>query len=427
MTITPYNLAYISLFYVMFSRLITAAGVPKLADHLHFLLVFLALLILALKCKPSGGNKKIIYGLAVLFGCVVISASLNGAGIVNIILSYLLLTQPFFLFLIMTWRKWTLMEVHGFKRLLLLIAISHIILSYFQALLLGLSGDFVRGLFIGMGAGGHVAGAVALSAAVFFIFGDTEKSGKLAKSALAFVLATIVVMSDSKQVLAVFFISMVVFSISRLSQLRSFSMSIALACLTYILLVVLSNTFIPGTRILGNTDFFVQGLQQKLNVVPVIIHHYDSPLNWLFGLGPGHTVGRLGSMLPDYSEYLAPLGATISNATRAVWFAQQNHYLSNSISGSSLFSLFFSWAGVWGDLGVLGLAVYAYTLVALYRRVRSDSFSSFLLITLVVFGFVFSWMEEPSYTLFIISILGLRWQHLRRESLAPIKILKQSI
>jgi len=89
---------------------------------------------------------------------------------------------------------------------------------------------------------------------------------------------------------------------------------------------------------------FLSGLQFKYSILS-IISYYDSPLNWLFGLGPGHTIGRLGWLIPDYIKYLQPLGVT-STSCRGIFLLWTTTHLPIK-TGSSMFALTFSWAGVW--------------------------------------------------------------------------------
>ncbi len=140
----------------------------------------------------------------------------------------------------------------------------------------------------------------------------------------------------------------------------------------------------------------------------IVPTHYESILNWLFGLGPGHTVGRLGGwMLREYDSLLVPLKATRHIASREVWRAAGNSWLGNQ---SSLFSPLFGWAGIWGDLGFIGLGVYLYLAFLVWHHLCKDDISRFLLLTIFVFGLIFSQMEEPGYMLSVASIIGLQWQ-----------------
>ncbi|NJM77903.1 MAG: hypothetical protein HC852_21680, partial [Acaryochloridaceae cyanobacterium RU_4_10] len=49
----------------------------------------------------------------------------------------------------------------------------------------------------------------------------------------------------------------------------------------------------------------------KFAAFRIVPKYFPTSLSWWFGLGPGHTVGRLGGwMLENYWELLSPLGAT---------------------------------------------------------------------------------------------------------------------
>jgi hypothetical protein len=78
---------------------------------------------------------------------------------------------------------------------------------------------------------------------------------------------------------------------------------------------------------------------------------------------------------------------------------------------SSLFSPLFGWAGIWGDLGLLGLGTYLYMAILVWRYVCVTDTSKYLMLTVFVFGMIFSQLEEPGYTLIIASMIGLDWQY----------------
>ncbi|HHP7244128.1 MAG TPA: hypothetical protein ACFE0H_05520, partial [Elainellaceae cyanobacterium] len=147
----------------------------------------------------------------------------------------------------------------------------------------------------------------------------------------------------------------------------------------------------------------------------IISSHFESPINWLVGLGPGHTVGRLGGwMIRDYADLLNPFGATSHPMSSEVWSAVGASWLGDQ---SSMFSPFWGWAGIWGDLGFLGLGAYLFLASTIWRRICLDDFSCYLLLNVCVHGFVFTQMEEPGYMLFIAIIVALRWQeHHKRQN-----------
>jgi hypothetical protein len=83
-----------------------------------------------------------------------------------------------------------------------------------------------------------------------------------------------------------------------------------------------------------------------------------------------------------------------------------------------MFSPLFGWAGIWGDLGLLGLAVYLYLGFVVWRYLCTDNLSQFFLLSIAVFGLIFSQMEEPGYMLSITFMIGLQWHYNRLKQQA---------
>lgn len=112
-------------------------------------------------------------------------------------------------------------------------------------------------------------------------------------------------------------------------------------------------------------------------------------------------------MLPKYSGLLTPLGATLHPASEEVWAAIEASWLGGK---SSMFSPLFGWAGLWGDLGVVGLVTYFFVLWIVWSKICVDDFSKFLLLTICVTGLIFSQMQEPGFTLYITLLIGIKFQ-----------------
>jgi hypothetical protein len=139
-----------------------------------------------------------------------------------------------------------------------------------------------------------------------------------------------------------------------------------------------------------------------------ILSHYQSPLDWLFGLGPGHTVSRLGVwFLKDYSSILKPLGATTNPISQEAMNFCGSSWL---CSGSTFFMPIFGWAGIWGDLGLLGVGAYLFLGYLAWQYFGLDDSSKITSLAVFVLGFIFTQMEEPGFMLFIVLILGIVWQ-----------------
>jgi hypothetical protein len=141
----------------------------------------------------------------------------------------------------------------------------------------------------------------------------------------------------------------------------------------------------------------------------ILPSHFETVFHWLLGLGPGHSVSRLGGwVLRDYDELLLPLGATVHPATEEFWTLVNgpDGWLAQESTG--YFPLF-TWMGLWGDLGILGLAAYLY-LGFIVWTLCVDDFCRFLLLSTAVFGLILTQMEEPGQMLTIAVLIGLRWQ-----------------
>jgi len=411
-----YALVLVALAAAFFPRVLTAAGAPALLNFVHFGLVTALFALVCFRLRRR--SVPLVVGLILLFAAIATSALVNGAGLVNVVLDFLLLAEPFLLLAAIVNARWSPTSIVRFRFWLFAFAAVNVAFAYFQYGVLGNRKDFVQGVFPEMGAGHHVAGAVALSAALYF-FADFPLRARWLRFVAPAIAAFVVVLTDAKQVMAVFLAALLVLMVVKARHLGAAFKYLSVGGASVVAIFFLAYTVHPTLKSWARLDLIQKGLEQKLSVFPIITSFYETPLNWLVGLGPGHTVGRLGWLLPDYSQYLMPLGATIHPATEAVWGVQDGHWMTNVTTGSSMWSLLFSWSGVWGDLGLLGLAVYAGLWLLVWRRVCLDDLQRFLLLTMLVFGAVFSWMEEPGYMLFVVSLIGLRWQEKRHGASEP--------
>ena len=411
------NLVLLTFTTIFFSRVVAAIGVPSVINFLHFAFVAILCGLTLPKTQIKIWNhisKKILFGLFILLLIIVASAFLNGAGVINVILDFLLLGEPFVLLLAIVGIRMSETSIKQFRFWLMLFAFIHLFFIYLQHFILHVDAiggpDEIKGIFLKQGAGHHVGGAVALTAGVYFFLTFRSLSIWL-RTFVAVAFAADIVFSDSKQVVVVFLVALVVLILTKINNfselLRYFLIASAVGFLViWAAKIVFSGSF----NYWGNPNKFIPAFEVKVSVFFLISSYYHSLLNWLFGLGPGHTIGRLGSLIPDYIEYLKPLGVTSSPVTEAIFAVNNTNSLTNAKTGSSMFALTFSWAGIWGDLGFLGLGAYLYLWFLVWRQVCLDNLSKFFLITVWIFGVIFSWMEEPGYMLFVVSLIGLEWQ-----------------
>lgn len=419
-------LAFASAF---FPRCLEAIGFPAPINFVHFFIIPTSCLAVLWTGRNHSRKQvmivgRLLIGLLIFAIAIMASAFYNEAGLINAILSYLLLTEPFIFLLsiislplsadsFIRLRKW-LVSFFGF----------HLVLIYFQKYLLrvdtwghlGMSGpDRIQGVFFLSGSGHVVGASVSLTFAAYCLF-----VAKFLPFWLRILIAIAgfgnILLADAKQVLLVFMIAGVLFFLLKVQDL--------ILLIKYLIGgLVFGYTFLWCVNNLPAFDAYNtwadpelygpngQATLVKTTAFRVIPRHYESALNLWFGLGPGHTVSRLGGwMVHQYQSLLEPLGVTIHQASYDVWREGSSFYI---MSRSSLFSPLFGWAGIWGDLGIFGLGAYLYLAWLVWHHICLQDFSRFLLLTVFVFGLIMSQMEEPGYMLCIAVLIGLQWQRQR--------------
>jgi hypothetical protein len=409
-------------------RVLTALKVPSAINFLHFALIPLACGSTLLKARSKNQNQiavsnKILVGLYLLLMACFASALLNDAGIINAVLSFLLLAEPYMLLLTIVRLPMSAESFLRFRTWIFRFALINLFFAYIQKYvfhmekLRGLE-DNIKGVFIGQGAGHVLGGSVSMTFAVYYLVSVKTKPLWL-RILLLLVILNHVIISDTKQVLLSFVVAYILLYLTNIKNpVKALTYLIAGAIFLIIFFWAIYN--IPYlsayTTWLRPELYGPDGEATKLKfaVFRIVPQYFQSPLNWLLGLGPGHTVGRLGGWMLDlYWDLLSPLGATKSAASGAVWRAVADSWLGNQ---SSMFSPLFSWAGVWGDLGLLGLAAYFYLGYLVWRYIALGNLSRYLMLTVFAFGCVLSQLEEPGYMLFVAALIGLQWHEQQNEA-----------
>ena len=413
--IQSYHVVIIIMVILMFSRTLTVMGFTSLLNFLHFPLVLFGFLITMMStaiCYKKLNRFVLIVGWLLLV--ITFSALVNEAGLLNVILDFILLAEPFLFLILITSSPWSKAGIKALRKSLLIIVGIHIAMSYFQFLILGARADYVQGLFLNMIAGCHVSGAIALTMISYLVIKRMSTSRIVLIPSIA-LLGGLIIVTDSKQVIVSSLIALGTMLLLKVRHTRKFLQYFLLCSISAMLVFLIASSALPALKIWSKSGLIWPGLQQKISVFPLIQGYYTSWLHWLIGLGPGHTIGRLGWLIPKYSQYLTPLGITTSPISEAVLSANRSHWLSNPITGSSVFALSFSWAGIWGDLGLIGLGFYGYFWYDIWKRRCVDDMTKFLILTTLFFGVIFAWLEEPNYMLFVMSIIGLRWQEQQQQ------------
>lgn len=410
-----------------FARLPMALRIPSVINFLHFIVVPLACGSTLLNARSKDPkqlaiSKKILIALFILLIVVFASALLNEAGVINAVLSFLLLSEPFIVILTIVSLPISKEKFEQFRSWIFRFAVINTVFAYIQKYtfhaekLSGLE-DNIKGVFIGQGAGHVIGGSVALTFSIYYFVTARTKPLWLR---VVVVLATLnhLIISDTKQVLLSFVGGYVLLYLINFKDPVKTVLYLTggIVFIALFFWAIYNIDFLyPYTTWVRPEIYGPDGEATKLKFAAfrIVVGYFHSPLNWLLGLGPGHTVGRLGGwMFDSYWNLLQPLGATKHPASGDVWRAVGESWLGDQ---SSMFSPLFGWAGIWGDIGFLGLGVYLYLAFLVWQYIAVEDISKYLLLTVFVFGCIFSQLEEPGYMLFVASLIGLTWHKKRHQ------------
>jgi hypothetical protein len=429
------NLTLLAFCSGFLSRCLSALKFPGVINLAHLFVVpgvcvFVLYTVRTKDAKQIAISKSIIFGLFLFLISVFISALVNDTGVINAVMGYLLLAEPFMLLLTIVSLPLTIERCKWFRRWVVRFCFFHTFLVFVQQYVLhfdrleGLQ-DNIQGIFYRSGAGHVVGASVALTFGLFYFL--TSKTPLLVRVAVVSATFWHMLLADAKQVLLCLLVAGGLFMLTKLKDIREAIKYAAIAAvLVFVLLWCVENVpaFSAFNTWVRPEIYGPDGEATRLKMASfrIIPQYFNSPLNWWFGLGPGHTVGRLGGwMLDSYWELLGPLGATKSPVSGVVWTAIGASWLGDQ---SSLFSPMFGWAGIWGDYGPVGLGVYLYLSYLVWKNICKDDFSKYCMICVFVFGVIFSQMEEPGYMLFIAYLIGLRWHE---RSTKPIALPDESV
>ncbi|MEO0770177.1 MAG: hypothetical protein AAFY72_12235 [Cyanobacteria bacterium J06649_4] len=415
------TIVLIAFFSSFLSRALDTLGAPSTINFLHFATVPIAVVVALSSTKVKSSNQRtsielLLLSILLFLGVILISALINDAGIINMLLSFLLWTEPFGLLLAILCLPTTGIIVNRLRTWITYAFFAHTLLAFFQHYVLHyyrLSGaqDNIQGIFYRSGAGHVVGASVALTFGLYYAF--TAKTSPLWLR-LGVVAATFwhMILADAKQVLLSMFVGgalLLLFKLNDLSKALQYIALGAIVCMFFCWGIENLSAFSAFKTWMRPEIYGADGEATLLKSATfrIVPQFYQSPLNWIFGLGPGHSVDRLGGwMIREYWNLLGPLGATTHQASIDVWLAVIESWLGDQ---SSMFSPLFGWAALWGDFGFVGLASYLFICFITYTRICLSDISKFMALTIFAVGWVFSQMQEPSYMMSMSMLIGLNW------------------
>ena len=412
---------------VFYSRIFCAiTHAPAIFNLAHFAIVpfVLGIILFTSRAKDS---KQIAIAYAFLLGififlvAVLASALWNNTGLINAIVSFMMLAEPFMFLLAIVCIPMSFESITRIKSWLIWSVLINFVLAAVQKPLIdagklyakGLDGtDGCGGVFFPTGAGNYVSASVSVAFALYFF--TNEKTFPLWIRIGAIIAAFWqILFSDSKQLLLAYLIAwglLILVNAKDIGKTIKLLSAIAIFGFGFLWCVQNLEAFAAFTSWARPELYGPDGYAwyTKFYSVRSILSHYQSSLDWLFGLGPGHTVSRLGVwFLRDYWFILRPLGATTNPISQEAMDFCVSSWL---CSGSSLFQPIFGWAGIWGDLGILGTGAYLFLCYLAWQNFGLDDFLKVNLLTVVIMGFIFTQMEEPGFMLSIVFMVGIPWQ-----------------
>ena len=417
--------AFCSIFY---SRIAATTIHLSLLNLLHFAAVPFVCAI-AISTTRTKDPKQIslcfsfLGGLLALLGAIIASALWNDAGLINAIVDFMMLGEPFMFLLAFSCVPLTTVSFNKIRKFLYWSVFINFLLAAAQKPLIdagrlnagGLNGtDGCGGVFFVSGAGNYVAATVSFAFALCFF--QQKKVPLWIRIVVALAALWHLLFSDAKQLVLAYGVAwLLLILINSKNIVKTLKLVIGLVLIVFIGAWLVENVeaFSAYTAWARPELYGSDGLAwyAKFYSIHSIISHYDSPLNWLVGLGPGHTVSRLGAwFLRDYAAILGPLGSTRTPIGQDSMDFVAGFWLTN---GSSLFSPIFGWSGIWGDLGFLGLGTYLYLGYLVWKYFCTNDILRVTLLSIFVMGCIFTQMEEPGYMISITFLLGLPW-HERR-------------
>ena len=428
---------------VFFPRVLTYFGAPSLLNFAHFIVIGMTFYVVLATTKIENNCQirivwQLMFAACALLLVTISSGIVNDAGIINIVLQFMFNVEPFAFLIAMLSIPLLGDSLVRFRQWIERFCLFNLILAIAQSILLPIGlypatgqliTDNTAGVFAAAGgsAGNYISATVSIYFAIYY-YNNCKHVPHWCRIAVVVGAIYQTYISDSKQIFLAMFLGWLLVVLTKIENpLRILLYLLPLLSISTLFFLALVHTdweflgpyrnFTTARSGLYGWDGQVTTL--KIAALRIVPAHYTTPLNYLFGLGPGHTASRLAGWFlrdPNFTKMLIPLGATIHPVTDVFW------QLIESPSGwlareSTMWFPMFTWVGIWGDLGLFGLAAYLYLSAIVWFKVCVDDFGKFLLTSTAVLGFILTQMEEPGQMLTVACFLGLRWHQERQRQL----------
>ncbi len=398
------NLVFIYLFILYFSRLLVSLGMPSIINQIHLviILIIFAFTFTRVELVKNIGLLFLIFSFFVLN---ILSSLFNDISLVAGLLNFVILCEPFLLLYILLLLKKEI-NYYYLYNFLVSFFIMNLIFVIIQSLLYH-NPDKIQGVLLNMGNGAHVVSAsMAIIAIVLF----QMTKNNIVKISVYMLVFFVTIVADAKQVVVVF--GLATLSLFFYKTRIYIKLILILAAVSLVFMLNIIHSFLPayGVWIDNGLDIISEGFILKYNIFIELYNNGDI-FNSLIGFGPGQTVSRLAMMISDY-PILYNFGITDSPLYKHIYDLQESHYLTNVTTGSSMFTLMFSWSGIYGDLGVLGLVNYLGIIMYIYMQYANSTSSKYVLIISFLFGSISLWFGESIYMITLMIAIVLLYKNI---------------
>lgn len=388
---------------VVTARALTSVGFPGVLSFAHFPLTLVAAArAISSAERPIPFARRLGAVILCVLGASYLSGIASGVGMIRPALLWLLLMEPFLLLYAIVRDPPPQRQLQWLAYTLIGLTLIQVPFGLVQLQRYGI-GDYVQGTFIGQGAGAHVLGAMMLVSAAFAMQSGVVRSTTL-KTLVVTSALLMNVLGDAKQAIAVFLACMAVIGlVNSPKQWPRYLVGLLVVSVLYDYAV----RYHDRLRQITDVELIQAGLEHKMGVVPMIRLEFDSPTDWILGVGPGNSASRVALM--SHAGYrrggraLPLFDFPTSRLTEKIWHTNEAGLLTGR-GGSSAFAMIFSWAGIWGDIGLPGVVCYLLLLAVIWRAARDKGKGAYDAVRVTVLfvaalGIVFSYLEEPGLML----------------------------
>lgn len=402
------------------SRLFTTTGfAPRFLDFLDFPLVLAAFVVATVTHLASGralppSQRRVVRILGLVAAVLAISWAFNDLNEPQRLVAGLVFAlEPFLLLVAVIVAPMTERERRALLVVTIVVLCGQLPFSLAQ-MASGAVADSVKGTLLQAGAGHHVsAGGLVLG---FFVLAGLH-APKAILAAYGAASLVVVVVSDTKQVLFVLPLALLVLGLSRR---RSGSVAgLARGLVAGLLMAAVAAYALLSYQASSTAfDFLENSATNRTGKIAVTAALWEdlgeTAPSLAFGLGPGQSVSRFAFLTtPALFKVGSPVAMLGLSTSRGAEAYDDIAFGGRYTGGSSFTSAQSSALGILGDYGLAGVVVFGWMIFSVITALRREGAPGLRAAALACWALVlplavvFDWLEQPPFTLAIMVVTGL--------------------